>query len=169
MEVEYEVRTGDIAKAIVTFAEESKCDMIIMASRGRGGLGKFVLGSVAGTVLASCGKPVLVLSEATSGVAIDDAIRQQSAYLATVLWNKQAQGRMTGAEAKRKIELVAAEGLDMGVLMSTYDALEEQGGIPFGWLDINFQLDTLRMFLPGEIEGRVHEQLSVDTGERWAA
>jgi len=168
-DVEYAVRKGDVANVIVNFVDESKCDMIVMASRGRGGLGKLVLGSVADAVLSSCGKPVHLLSEAANGVKLDDTVRQQSAYLATVLWNKQARGLITSEEAKRAIEMLAAEGLDMNVLTSSYEALEEQGGLPFGWLDIDFQLDTLRSYLPGDIEGRIRELPPSDAPGQQAA
>jgi len=38
------------------------------------------------------------------------------------------------------------------VLFSSYHGLEEVGGTPFDWLDIDFQLQTLRQFLPQEVE-----------------
>ena len=167
--VEYAVRKGDVAKMIVNFVDECKCDMIVMASRGRGGLGKLVMGSVADAVLSSCGKPVLLLSEAANGMKLDDTVRQQSAYLATVLWNKQARGFITSEEAKRSIKQLAGEGLDEHILTSTYETLEEQGGLPFGWLDIDFQLDTLRSFLPSDVDKQIHDLASFDVSDRRAA
>ena len=167
--VEYAVRRGDVASVIVNFVDECKCDMIVMASRGRGGLGKLVMGSVADAVLSSCGKPVLLLSESSNSAKVDDTVRQQSAYLATVLWNKQARGFITSEEAKRSIKQLAGEGLDEHILTSTYETLEEQGGLPFGWLDIDFQLDTLRSFLPSDVDRQTRDLASFDVSDRRAA
>lgn len=151
LEAEYALRKGEVAGTIVSFADEAACDMIVMASRGRAGIGKLVLGSVADTVLSTCGKPVLLLSESSNGVKLDDTVRQQSAYLATVLWDRKARGHMSAEDVQTRFDLLGAEGLDRAVLTSTYRALEEQGGIPFGWLDIDFQLNTLRTYLPERI------------------
>lgn len=49
------------AEAILEVAEEQDCDLIIMASHGRRGLRRFLLGSQTGEVLAHTSKPVLVL------------------------------------------------------------------------------------------------------------
>ncbi|MCI0777293.1 MAG: universal stress protein [Chloroflexi bacterium] len=167
--VEYAVRRGDVASVIVNFVDECKCDMIVMASRGRGGLGKLVMGSVADAVLSSCGKPVLLLSESSNSAKVDDTVRQQSAYLATVLWNKQARGLINDAEARDAIEMMTTAGLDEHVLTSTYETLEEQGGLPFGWLDIDFQLDTLRSFLPSDVDRQTRDLASFDVSDRRAA
>ncbi len=44
------------------------------------------------------------------------------------------------------------------MLFSSYQGLEEVGGIPFGWPDINFQMRALLTFLPEEIEGLEQDQ-----------
>ena len=62
--VETSVRQGNPATVIVVLAEELKANLILMTTRGRSGLGKLVLGSVADAVLANSAKPVLLLSEA---------------------------------------------------------------------------------------------------------
>lgn len=49
------------AVTILEVAEEQDCDLIIMALHGRRGLGRFLLGSQTGGVLAHTKKPVLVL------------------------------------------------------------------------------------------------------------
>ena len=152
------VRRGDPAPAIVALVEECQADMSVMTSRGRGGLGKLVLGSVAGAVLANCQKPVMLLSESVTSERTDDTIRQQSAYLAAVVWNKQSKGLYTAEAAKRLLERLATAGLDRDALFSSYKGLDEDGGIPFGWLDINFQMRALLTFLPEEIEGLEQDQ-----------
>jgi nucleotide-binding universal stress UspA family protein len=47
-------------QAIVATAKKQKCDLIVMGSHGRGGLGRLLLGSVTNKVLVSCHVPVLV-------------------------------------------------------------------------------------------------------------
>lgn len=49
------------AEAIVEAAKSRDCDLIIMASHGRRGLGRLVLGSVTSEVLAHSPVPVLVV------------------------------------------------------------------------------------------------------------
>jgi len=47
-------------ESIVKFAAENGCDLIVMGTHGRSRVGKFLLGSVAGTILAECEIPVLL-------------------------------------------------------------------------------------------------------------
>lgn len=48
-------------KAIVAATRESRCDLIVMASRGRRGIARLLLGSQTQQVLAHTGVPVLVV------------------------------------------------------------------------------------------------------------
>lgn len=50
----------DPADAIVSAAGKSDCDLIVMASHGRRGLTKFILGSVATKVVSISSVPVLI-------------------------------------------------------------------------------------------------------------
>jgi nucleotide-binding universal stress UspA family protein len=54
------------AEGIVAAAQEGGCDLIVMASHGRRGLAKLVLGSQAAKVVTSSTVPVLVYREAGS-------------------------------------------------------------------------------------------------------
>jgi nucleotide-binding universal stress UspA family protein len=47
-------------EAIVNTAKAQKCDLIVMGSHGRGGIGQLLLGSVTHKVLTHCHIPVLV-------------------------------------------------------------------------------------------------------------
>jgi nucleotide-binding universal stress UspA family protein len=47
-------------QAIVDTAKAQKCDLIVMGSHGRGGIGQLLLGSVTHKVLTHCHIPVLV-------------------------------------------------------------------------------------------------------------
>lgn len=50
-----------VAEAIIMYAAEQKADLIVIGTRGRGGLKRLVLGSVASGVVAHGGCPVLVV------------------------------------------------------------------------------------------------------------
>ena len=52
---------GDIASEIINYAEKNDFDLIAMATHGRSGIKRFVLGSVAEKVIRSAGKPVLLI------------------------------------------------------------------------------------------------------------
>jgi nucleotide-binding universal stress UspA family protein len=57
----YFVNSDYVADAILKAAKTYKCDAIVMASHGRSGLGRMLLGSETNKVLSSCKLPVLVL------------------------------------------------------------------------------------------------------------
>ena len=57
------VRTGDPATQIVALAAERDADLIVLGSRGRTGLTRLVLGSVARNVLAATKASVLIVHE----------------------------------------------------------------------------------------------------------
>ena len=67
--VEARVWYGPPAAAIVGAARTEKVDLIVMATHGRGGLERLVLGSVAEAVLRSASVPVLVVRP--EGVPMD--------------------------------------------------------------------------------------------------
>lgn len=49
------------AEAIVEMADEHGCDLVVMASHGRRGIGRLLLGSQTSEVLGRCTVPVLVI------------------------------------------------------------------------------------------------------------
>ena len=53
---------GDPAKEIITFAEGGHYDLIVMGRRGRGGVGRVLLGSVSDRVVKAASCPVMVVS-----------------------------------------------------------------------------------------------------------
>lgn len=55
------VRSDLIAEAIIAAAKRSKCDLVVMASHGRKGIKRLLLGSETQHVLTHCHVPVLVL------------------------------------------------------------------------------------------------------------
>jgi nucleotide-binding universal stress UspA family protein len=54
-------RVGHAADEILRMAKKTKVDLIVMGSRGRGGIGSLLLGSVAQNVLAAAEVPVMVV------------------------------------------------------------------------------------------------------------
>lgn len=55
--------TGDVADAIITYAEENQFDLIAMTSHGRSGLGRWIHGSVAEKVLRGADCATLIIRE----------------------------------------------------------------------------------------------------------
>lgn len=61
--VEYQVRDGDAAAEIVSLAEQSHCDLIVIGTHGRSGLSRVLMGSVAEMVLRKAPCPVLTVKQ----------------------------------------------------------------------------------------------------------
>jgi nucleotide-binding universal stress UspA family protein len=59
--VETHLRYGEAAAEIDKAAEEFHCDLIVMGSHGRTGLGRLLMGSVAEAVMRGTSLPVLIL------------------------------------------------------------------------------------------------------------
>lgn len=169
LDAEGVVERGPPASVIVSLAHRVEADLIVMATRGRtrSGLGKFVLGSVAEAVMATTSKPVLTLSEAEERAPADEKTRRQSAYLARVLWNRQARGLYTHEQVQNELIRLVESGLDEQVLLATYRACRQEGRA-LDWLDLTFQADTLERFLPDGRDASPHE-LPSDQGLKRAA
>jgi nucleotide-binding universal stress UspA family protein len=60
MRVERAVRGGKAAETIAAVANETRADLIAMATHGRSGLGRLLFGSVAEGVLRTAAVPVLL-------------------------------------------------------------------------------------------------------------
>ena len=147
------VRKGDPASEIVKAATEYEVDLIMMSTRGRRGLDRLFIGSVAEEVMSRCAYPVTLVNEATARGAMDDRIWAQSTYMAGVVWNKVAGGLLTDDQATIELQRLAAMGLDHDVMQAAYGSLREAGQ-PSEWLDLDFQLETLRAFMPEALEGK---------------
>jgi len=55
------IRTGPIAKSIIDYVQEQKCDSIVMGTHGRGALGNLILGSVMNKVIHLVHVPVTLI------------------------------------------------------------------------------------------------------------
>ena len=51
----------DIAAVLIDVANELRCDLIVLGSRGSSSLGKYLIGSVANKVVQYAAKPVMVV------------------------------------------------------------------------------------------------------------
>ena len=58
--VRAELTIGHPAEEIICYADENKFDLIVMATHGRSGIGRWALGSVAEKVLRASKVPVLL-------------------------------------------------------------------------------------------------------------
>jgi nucleotide-binding universal stress UspA family protein len=68
IQVETEVQFGIVVDTLLEFAEKNAVDLIVIATHGRSGISRWVLGSVADRLLRSANAPVLMVrpTEVTS-------------------------------------------------------------------------------------------------------
>lgn len=65
--VEFQCQFGEPADEVIRLTKSIPADYIVMSTRGRTGLGKFFLGSVAQKVIAHANCPVIILPSKWSG------------------------------------------------------------------------------------------------------
>ncbi|WP_254768991.1 universal stress protein [Salinilacihabitans rarus] len=70
--VETVVRFGVVFEEIVAFADERDADLVAVGTRGRGGVGRTLLGSVAERIVRGAPVPVVTVSRARSGASAAD-------------------------------------------------------------------------------------------------
>ncbi len=68
--VVYRLSAGNPVEEIRRAAEDSHCDLIVMNSRGRGGMGRLLMGSVAESVFRNVRVPVVIIHGATPESAL---------------------------------------------------------------------------------------------------
>jgi len=73
VDVETAVVEGSPSREIITQAEETDCDLVVMGTHGRGGIDRLLLGSVAEKVVRGSSVPVL-----TVRIGDDDAVAAES-------------------------------------------------------------------------------------------
>jgi nucleotide-binding universal stress UspA family protein len=56
-----DLRYGDVPTAILDYADEIGADLIVMSTHGRGGIARWLLGSVASKIVQSAHCPVLLI------------------------------------------------------------------------------------------------------------
>jgi nucleotide-binding universal stress UspA family protein len=65
-EIAHKLREGDAVEEILEAAREEKCDLIVMGTHGRSGLGRLLLGSIAEKVIREAPCPVLTINRPLS-------------------------------------------------------------------------------------------------------
>jgi nucleotide-binding universal stress UspA family protein len=77
--VEHRLVEGDAATQILRVAEATQCDMIVLGTHGRTGLGRLLMGSVAEQIVRRARCPVLtVKTPLTESVAVKESSRQRA-------------------------------------------------------------------------------------------
>lgn len=82
--VDYEVRVGKAAPAILEVARARGCQLIVMSTRGRSGIGKFVFGATAERVLRETTLPVLLVPDDPGALSFEELVRMSSPVLVPV-------------------------------------------------------------------------------------
>lgn len=65
--VEHRLTEGEAASEILRLADETKCELVVMGTHGRTGLGRFLMGSVAEQVVRKAACPVLTVKTPLAG------------------------------------------------------------------------------------------------------
>jgi nucleotide-binding universal stress UspA family protein len=97
LDIECTVLDGRVAEAIVNFVQQTRTDMVVLTSHGRGGLGRIVLGNTADQLVRRLEVPVLVVRAGQDaqqgphrilvpldGSALSDSIMEQAKTVARV-------------------------------------------------------------------------------------
>jgi nucleotide-binding universal stress UspA family protein len=84
VEVSYDVRTGKPAPAICDLARSMDCQLIVMGTHGRSGVGKLLFGATAERVLRETAVPVLLTPSDPGALPFDDLARTLSPMLVPV-------------------------------------------------------------------------------------
>jgi len=75
--IEHLLSEGDAAAEILRLAEEIPCDLIVMGTHGRSGVGRLLMGSVAEAVLRKAPCPVLTVRNPVPEAIAPPSLRQQ--------------------------------------------------------------------------------------------
>jgi nucleotide-binding universal stress UspA family protein len=79
--VEHHLKEGDPSTEILQYAQQIKCDLIVMGTHGRSGLGRLFLGSVAEQVLRKAPCAVLTVKTPVAASASSSDTLQESAIV----------------------------------------------------------------------------------------
>ena len=108
--VEHQLREGDPATEILALSREIPCDLIVMGTHGRTGLGRLLMGSVAEQVLRRVPCPVLTVNTTSRSLRGSPAVRAAAAVLGELPRRvaKQVRGVTTGGPNDVSVELANA-------------------------------------------------------------
>ncbi|MDY6916864.1 MAG: universal stress protein [Chloroflexota bacterium] len=133
IEARGELAVGYPAEEIIRFADENGIDLILMATHGRSGLGRWALGSVADKVLRASKVPVWLVRAGVSEELVFDKWPQQtilvpldgSEVAESVLPHVEALAKQRGAE---RVDVVLLRVCEPPIIPLDYGE-----AIPIGW------------------------------------
>ena len=110
---------GAAGEAILTYANRCKADLVAMATHGRSGLGKAVLGSIASSVLRGSNTPILIITPRKTGVRAPKGIQPLRTILVCLDGSRLAEqvvpcaaGQALGFQARLVLLQVVSSPLD---------------------------------------------------------
>jgi len=71
-EVQADIAIGHPAEEIIRYADENHFDLIVMATHGRSGIGRWALGSVAEKILRASRVPILLVRAGIAGIPVSE-------------------------------------------------------------------------------------------------
>lgn len=77
-DIESHVLEGLVAESILDYAADKEIDVIVMATHGRSGIGRWVFGSVAERVLRGSNCPVLMIRAEEKDIQADPEVKHES-------------------------------------------------------------------------------------------
>ena len=141
--VQVELRDGDVERAIVAAANESNADLIVMSSRGQGGLRRLVLGSTTRDVLNSAEQSVAIIhgQREQFDSANEEAAAEPLRFRRIIL---PIDGSETSLSAVSVVKDLAGR-LSLGVLViSTVDLVQTTS--PGVIQDVGFSINVEAMY-----------------------
>jgi len=110
---------GEAGEAILTYADRCKIDLIAMATHGRSGLGRAVLGSIASSVLRGSNTPILIITPRKIGAKTSEEIQPPKGILVCLDGSRLAEqvipcaaGQALGFQAQLVLLQVVSGPLD---------------------------------------------------------
>jgi nucleotide-binding universal stress UspA family protein/quercetin dioxygenase-like cupin family protein len=105
--VEHRLAEGDPAEEILRLAKAVRCDLVVMGTHGRTGLGRFLTGSVAEAVLRKANCPVMVVK--TPLRATPDAVTASTARSGDPVDVRPMGSALASAQTRTLVRTTAVE------------------------------------------------------------
>jgi nucleotide-binding universal stress UspA family protein len=103
---------GSVAEALLDFARQRQIDLVVVATHGRSGLGKLLMGSVAEKIFRQSPVPVLTIGPHVHKAAYKDARRNILVPIDFTAASEQAIGYAAALARQRKATLTALNVLN---------------------------------------------------------
>jgi len=103
--------TGDVAALLLDYERDTAIDLVVMCSHGRGGLARFVLGSVAERLLRHGTAPTLLVAAWGAPIALERAVVPLDGSTAAEEALRMVEG-LAGSVVREVVLLRAVDGAD---------------------------------------------------------